>query len=59
MSLRGKARVPANSRFLAWLTACDDPLRKARSAMNASNVGLFPSSKPVFKIAHALQNTHI
>ncbi|KWU45961.1 hypothetical protein RHOSPDRAFT_32439 [Rhodotorula sp. JG-1b] len=39
--------------------ACDDPLRKARSAMNASNVGLFPSSKPVFKIAHALQNTHI
>ncbi|GAA5993076.1 hypothetical protein JCM10908_003092 [Rhodotorula pacifica] len=39
--------------------ACDDPLRKARSAMNASNVGLFPSAKPVFKIAHALQNMHI
>ncbi|GAA5867085.1 hypothetical protein JCM3774_004388 [Rhodotorula dairenensis] len=39
--------------------ACDDPLRKARSAMNASNVGLFPSAKPVFKIAHALQSMHI
>ncbi|GAA6016028.1 hypothetical protein JCM8202_005385 [Rhodotorula sphaerocarpa] len=37
--------------------ACDDPVRKARSAMNASTVGLFPSSKPVFKVAPALGGT--
>lgn len=36
-------------------TACDDPIRKARSAANASNVGLFPSHKPVFKVAQAFK----
>ncbi|GJN92514.1 hypothetical protein Rhopal_005544-T1 [Rhodotorula paludigena] len=35
--------------------ACDDPIRKARSAANASNVGLFPSHKPVFKVAQAFK----
>ncbi|GAA6063309.1 hypothetical protein JCM10212_006719 [Sporobolomyces blumeae] len=35
---------------------CDDPVRKMRSALNATNVGLFPSQKPVFKIAQALES---
>ncbi|PRQ74368.1 hypothetical protein AAT19DRAFT_14721 [Rhodotorula toruloides] len=39
--------------------ACDDPVRKARSAMNASNVGLFPSHKPVFKVAKAFKGLQI
>ncbi|BGO93738.1 hypothetical protein NBRC10512_006618 [Rhodotorula toruloides] len=39
--------------------ACDDPIRKARSAMNASNVGLFPSHKPVFKVAKAFKGLQI
>ncbi|BGP18508.1 hypothetical protein JCM10213_002977 [Rhodosporidiobolus nylandii] len=39
--------------------ACDDPIRKARSAQNAQNVGLFPSHKPVFKVAQALKGMHI
>ncbi|GAA5846981.1 hypothetical protein JCM9279_006979 [Rhodotorula babjevae] len=34
---------------------CDDPVRKARSALNASNVGLFPAQRPVFKLAQAFQ----
>ncbi|BGP42070.1 hypothetical protein JCM10449v2_006072 [Rhodotorula kratochvilovae] len=34
---------------------CDDPIRKARSAMNASTVGLFPSQRPVFKVAQAFK----
>ncbi|GAA5897236.1 uncharacterized protein JCM6883_006627 [Sporobolomyces salmoneus] len=34
---------------------CDDPVRKMRSALNAANVGLFPSHKPTFKLARALQ----
>ncbi|GAA5878357.1 hypothetical protein JCM1840_001389 [Sporobolomyces johnsonii] len=38
---------------------CDDPVRKARSAANAANVGLFPSHKPVFKITQALTGMHI
>ncbi|GAA5890824.1 hypothetical protein JCM5296_003433 [Sporobolomyces johnsonii] len=38
---------------------CDDPVRKARSAANAANVGLFPSQKPVFKITQALTGMHI
>ncbi|SCV71464.1 BQ2448_3052 [Microbotryum intermedium] len=33
--------------------ACDDPVRRARSAANAMNVGLFPSSRPTFKVAEA------
>ncbi|SGY61174.1 BQ5605_C007g04533 [Microbotryum silenes-dioicae] len=33
--------------------ACDDPVRRARSAANAMNVGLFPSSRPTFKVAKA------
>ncbi|GEM10536.1 meiosis protein Mei2 [Rhodotorula toruloides] len=40
-------------------SACDDPVRKARSAMNASNVGLFPSHKPVFKVAKAFKGLQI
>ncbi|GAA6015010.1 hypothetical protein JCM10207_008703 [Rhodosporidiobolus poonsookiae] len=38
---------------------CDDPIRKARSAMNAQSVGLFPSHKPVFKVAQAFKGLHI
>ncbi|GAA5989202.1 hypothetical protein JCM5350_007330 [Sporobolomyces pararoseus] len=38
---------------------CDDPVRKMRSALNAANVGLFPSQKPVFKIAQAFQGMNI
>ncbi|GAA5831565.1 hypothetical protein JCM5353_000438 [Sporobolomyces roseus] len=38
---------------------CDDPVRKMRSALNAANVGLFPSQKPVFKIAQAIQGMDI
>ncbi|GAA6031580.1 hypothetical protein JCM8097_006532 [Rhodosporidiobolus ruineniae] len=38
---------------------CDDPIRKARSAANAQNVGLFPSQKPVFKVAQAFKGLHI
>ncbi|GAA5951713.1 hypothetical protein JCM21900_005765 [Sporobolomyces salmonicolor] len=38
---------------------CDDPVRKARSAANAANVGLFPSHKPVFKITQALTGLRI
>ncbi|GAA5826955.1 hypothetical protein JCM3770_005181, partial [Rhodotorula araucariae] len=34
---------------------CDDPVRKARSAMNASSIGLFPSQRPVFKVAQAFK----
>ncbi|GAA5885793.1 hypothetical protein JCM16303_006066 [Sporobolomyces ruberrimus] len=34
---------------------CDDPVRKMRSALNAANVGLFPSQKPVFKVTQAFQ----
>ncbi|GAA5889359.1 hypothetical protein JCM6882_000720 [Rhodosporidiobolus microsporus] len=39
--------------------ACDDPIRKARSAANAQSVGLFPSHKPVFKVAQAFKGMHI
>ncbi|GAA5859496.1 hypothetical protein JCM8547_006850 [Rhodosporidiobolus lusitaniae] len=38
---------------------CDDPIRKARSAANAQNVGLFPSQKPVFKVAQAFKGLSI
>ncbi|GAA6016326.1 hypothetical protein JCM11491_006816 [Sporobolomyces phaffii] len=38
---------------------CDDPVRKMRSALNAANVGLFPSQKPVFKIAQAFQGMNL
>ncbi|GAA5981029.1 hypothetical protein JCM11641_001434 [Rhodosporidiobolus odoratus] len=38
---------------------CDDPIRKARSAMNAQNVGLFPSQKPIFKVTQAFTGMHI
>jgi hypothetical protein len=39
--------------------ACDDPIRKARSAANAQNVGLFPSQKPVFKVTQAFKNMNL
>ncbi|GAA5940693.1 uncharacterized protein JCM15063_006328 [Sporobolomyces koalae] len=38
---------------------CDDPVRKMRSALNAAHVGLFPSHKPVFKIASAFQGMNL
>ncbi|GAA5832738.1 hypothetical protein JCM11251_005745 [Rhodosporidiobolus azoricus] len=38
---------------------CDDPIRKARSAANAQSIGLFPSHKPVFKVAQAFKGMHI
>ncbi|GAA5913015.1 hypothetical protein JCM8208_005667 [Rhodotorula glutinis] len=38
---------------------CDDPVRKARSALNASSVGLFPAQRPVFKLAQAFQGVGI
>lgn len=37
----------------------DDPNRIARSAANVHAVGLFPSSKPIFKIGHALRSLHM
>ncbi|GAA5945122.1 hypothetical protein JCM3775_000915 [Rhodotorula graminis] len=38
---------------------CDDPVRKARSALNASSVGLFPAQRPVFKLAQAFQGASL
>ncbi|GAA5847833.1 hypothetical protein JCM3766R1_001202 [Sporobolomyces carnicolor] len=38
---------------------CDDPVRKMRSALNAANVGLFPSQKPVFKVTQAFQGMNL
>ncbi|KPV73783.1 uncharacterized protein RHOBADRAFT_16565, partial [Rhodotorula graminis WP1] len=41
------------------LAVCDDPVRKARSALNASSVGLFPAQRPVFKLAQAFQGASL
>lgn len=53
------ALLPRSHCFHLLVTVCDDPVRKMRSALNAANVGLFPSQKPVFKIAQAFQGMNL